>query len=409
MVIPKILFQTSRYRPKTFPVKERLGPDWTYVHFTDEDIFEFFDASPRPEFPRPSDFFRAIRNGENKACFFRLYHMFVKGGVFLDSDAQLVGPIDTNCSFFTADSLSCGAVVFNGFMGSEPSHPLVYEALQYLYCQGPSAFDNDYFLSCRNLYTLVHSGKFKNIKLYSELPFQEGRTYVTFDGSRRIVCHYPTLGFVPPSEMYMRHWDSKCRIGGPHDGGYVIAEGIGGYDMFISAGVGWSDQFALDFTQRYGMKGYAFDGTIDVYPHDSSAMTFVRKNVEPECNDFNQLFETHRDIFLKMDIEGAEYAWLEHTPHIGNIKQMVVEFHDIWKHVDIFDKIFKTHRLVHAHPNNYGGSEDTKPKVIEMTFVRKEYIPDIVNTSPLPIEGLDAPNNSCVPDLDLNFEPFVLI
>ena len=405
MGIPKVLFQTSKYRPKKFPVKERLGPDWTYIHFTDEDIFEFFKRWPRPEFPNPGDFFRAIRLGEHKADFFRLYHMFVKGGVFLDSDAQLVGPIDTDCSFFTADTLSCGPVVFNGFMGSEPMHPLVYEALHYMYCKGPH--DWDYFLPGRNLYTLVHSGKFKNIKVYSELPFQDSRTWVTFDGTEHIVYHYTKLGFVPPPEMYMRHWDQKYRLGGQGDGGYVIAEGLGGYDMFISAGVGWSDQFALDFTKRYGMKGYAFDGTIERYPHDSTEMTFIRKNVEPGCDDFNRLFESSQDVFLKMDIEGAEYPWFEYTPHFGRIKQMVVEFHDVWDHIDIFDKILQTHRIVHAHANNYGDTDNTKPRVIEMTFVRKEYVSDVLNTTPLPIEGLDTPNNLGAPDLYLNFEPFV--
>jgi hypothetical protein len=409
VMIPKVLFQTSKYTPKSFPVKEQLGPGWTYAHFTDQDIFEFFDAWPRQEFPRPADFFRAIRNGEHKADFFRLYHLFVKGGVFLDSDAQLVGPIDTDCSFFTADSLSCGPVVFNGFMGSEPGHPLVYEALHYMYCRGPSAYDYDYFLPGRNLYTLVHSGKFKNIKLYTEQPFQGARTFVTFDGTERIVCHYPKLGFVPPREMYMRHWDSKCRLGGPGDGGYVIAEGIGEYDMFISAGVGWSDHFSIEFTQKYAMKGVAFDGTIGVYPHDSPDITFIQKNVTPECHEFNQLFASSRDIFLKMDIEGDEYAWLEHTPHLEHIKQLVIEFHDVWNHIDIFDKVFKTHRLVHAHANNFGDMDDTKPRVIEMTFIRKEYVPDVLNTTSLPIEGLDTPNNFNAPDLDLNFVPFVFI
>jgi hypothetical protein len=290
-------------------------------------------------------------------------------------------------------------------MGSEPGHPLVYEALHYLYCKGPR--DWDYFLPGRNLHTLAHSGKFKNIKLYSELPFQKHRTWVTFDGTERTVIHYPKLGFIPPTEMYMRHWDSKNRLGGTGDGGYVIAEGLGGYDMFISAGVGWSDQFSLDFTARYGMKGYAFDGTIDAYPHVTSDMTFVRKNVEPGCEEFNRLFENNRDIFLKMDIEGAEYAWLEHTPYLGHVKQFVIEFHDVWKHVDILYKILQTHRLVHAHPNNHGDYDDTKPRVIEMTFIRKEYTSDILNTTLLPIEGLDMPNKKGTPDLDLNFEPFV--
>ena len=43
-MIPKIIFQTSKERPKNYLIYmiKHLSKDWTYIHFTDEDIVNFF-------------------------------------------------------------------------------------------------------------------------------------------------------------------------------------------------------------------------------------------------------------------------------------------------------------------------------------------------------------------------------
>jgi hypothetical protein len=205
--------------------------------------------------------------------------------------------------------------------------------------------------------------------------------------------------------LYVQNWKNKIRLGKDHDGGYVIGEGIGQYDCFISAGISDDDSFATDFTKKYNISGHAFDGTISQYPHDNIQMNWIQKNIPND--EFENLLKNHENIFLKMDIEGSEYQWLETTNNLPNIKQMVIEFHDIWKNMHIFNKIIKTHKIIHTHANNYGGlHENNKPNVIEITFIRKEYINDESNETIFHMNNLDMPNNPNNPDVIQFFEPF---
>ena len=66
-----------------------------------------------------------------------------------------------------------------------------------------------------------------------------------------------------------------------------------------------------------------------------------------------------RTVFLKMDIEGAEY---DLVPDIvgceGRINCLVVEFHPLSKRVGVFNRsvaqLLEHFRIVHIHGNNYG-------------------------------------------------------
>ena len=435
-MIPKILFQTSRDAPDpsvVHLVKSWLTPEWTYVHYTDADIIRFFKQHPIPEFPNVEQLFNSLKNGANKACFFRVYHMLVKGGVFLDSDAMLNAPIDEivgEYSFFTVVSGAEPETVFNGFMGSTAGHPIVYEAVKYLYNTNPVVFNKNYFLSCYNLYTIIHTGKYENIKLYYERAVQSNFVWGSFDGDKAVLYHYPCTKFVPQDYLRVYEWTNKIRLGYTNDNGYVIADGIGSYDCYLSCGVGGDESFSRDFINKYGMNetnSFAFDGTIQRYPWEHTKnISFIRKNISDVCNDehtdLNYYLERHKDVFLKMDIEGHEYRWIMQTPFIKNIKQMVFEFHGVWndnnwntgysqlfKH-ECFRKLAETHVIVHAHGNNYGEIVNNMPNVMEFTYVRRDAVDEWKrNTTPLPIEGLDGPNNPNGGDIFLGFEPFTSI
>jgi hypothetical protein len=108
-----------------------------------------------------------------------------------------------------------------------------------------------------------------------------------------------------------------------------------------------------------------------------------------------------------MDIEGSEYKWFACTSHLKNIKQMVIEFHDIKLIYECLEKIAETHVIVHAHGNNYGEIVNKLPNVIELTFVRRD-VSDTWshNTTCLPIVGLDSPNNPRANDIFLGSQPF---
>ena len=66
--------------------------------------------------------------------------------------------------------------------------------------------------------------------------------------------------------LIVYRWDKKVRLGLKMDGGYVIADLSGGYDCYISAGVGREESFTRDFLAKYRMdefNSYALDASID--------------------------------------------------------------------------------------------------------------------------------------------------
>jgi hypothetical protein len=226
------------------------------------------------------------------------------------------------------------------------------------------------------------------------------------------------------------NFDKKLRLGAEYDGGYVIAE-LDNYDCYISAGVEYEESFSRDFINKYAMdknNSYAFDGTINNYPHqyvNTDKIIFIKKNIGPVNNDnstnLSDLINKYDNIFLKIDIEGGEYAWLYCLDEndLAKFKQIVIEFHgindDSWNcyyagKVKCLEKLAKTHYIVHAHGNNYSSTCNQIPNVMELTYVNKKYFNGILptlNEMKLPIKHIDFPNRPNVADHDLNFYPFV--
>jgi hypothetical protein len=234
------------------------------------------------------------------------------------------------------------------------------------------------------------------------------------------------------------NYENKIRLGSNYDNGYVIGDLDKNYDCYISVGISQEDSFTVSFTDRYNLNindCWAFDGTINELPLNiKDKIQFVKKNVGSFNNEKNTnlhyLFDKYNNIFLKMDIEGCEWEWIKcmDEEKINKISQIVIEFHGItnvsWHNNFTFDcfnttieekincleKMSKTHYLIHAHGNNadkivYNGI----PNVIELTYINKKYFNEIpcLNINPLPNKELDKPNEINMPDIDLNFYPFV--
>lgn len=128
------------------------------------------------------------------------------------------------------------------------------------------------------------------------------------------------------------------------------------------------------------------------------------------------LIEIHssgaKSIFLKMDIETAEYKVLEDIFKTQNhICGMAIEFHKIDEYSKEFnlliDKILEKFYIVHAHGNNYGKlfGKNNFPSIIELTFINKDHIIEPVKFSKksYPIDGLDQPNRFSKSDCKLIF------
>lgn len=430
--IPKIVFQTSREKLQkdvVNKVKTYLGTEWQYFHFTDEDIITFFNENPDPEFPDVTSKFHSFIKGTNKSDFFRAYFLYKKGGVFLDSDAIFTRNIEEIVQDYTFFSVVSGAIpetLFNGFMGCTKGHPIMYEHLKYLYYTSPLVYEKNYFLACYNLYSLAHGNE--GVKLFNERVIYDTFVWETYDpeNGQVLLRHYPFTKLVPTEYLRVYEWPNKIRLGTYMDGGYIIAVQVGSYDCYISCGIGAEESFSTEFVKKYNItKCFAFDGTVTQSWRDETPnIQYIRKNIGPledeTTTNLIELISSHDDVFIKMDIEGSEFAWFEHIPSdvLTHIKQMTVEFHgindDSWgtvyqKKRACFEKISQTHYIVHAHGNNWAPTTNHIPNVIELTFVRRDVFdkPPQWNTQKFPLQFIDRPNNPNSGDYFLGFPPFL--
>jgi len=225
------------------------------------------------------------------------------------------------------------------------------------------------------------------------------------------------------------------RVGKNNDGGYVICNLPGTYDLFISGGVSNDISFENQFLNLYpSLKCYAFDGTVNSLPTIGQRITFVKKNLgkheSAETTNLKQYMDGHENIFMKIDIEGHEFRLFpELENYMSKIKQLVVEIHspgDIKLHpkyfkglddidhqvmFNMFSMINKTHTLVHVHANNgcmtHVYDDIILPNVFECTFVRNDFVTSkVVNKTPLPL-SIDMKNINSKPDYFINYYPFV--
>jgi len=170
-MIPKIIFQTSPYKPQNYQVEtiKLMSKDWEYKHFIDSEIIEYITLNPIPEFSNSVEIFNSLKTGAHKADFFRYYFLYLQGGVYIDNDARLeidIEQIIGNYTFFTVKSAIENCKIFNGFIGCEPGNIIIFESLKWIHLN----FNNikDYFEICRNLNFNYINYKKKNHVLFSE-------------------------------------------------------------------------------------------------------------------------------------------------------------------------------------------------------------------------------------------------
>lgn len=213
----------------------------------------------------------------------------------------------------------------------------------------------------------------------------------------------------------------KVRLGKDNDGGYIICliPDVD-YDCLLSGGVENDISFEENFCDKYkNAKCFSHDGNINGIGTKNQNIKFIRKNIGSEENDnitnLHKEIENFKDVFVKMDIEGAEIEWLEglKDEHMDKIIQIVMEFHYPFsqRELNVFDKINKTHLLVHFHGNNNGGVRNIKdvniPEVFECTYLNKKYTKDIkLNTETIPTK-LDMRNTNHKDDIYIDYPPFV--
>ena len=193
--IPNIFIQTSKNKPDEYIInliQKHLSSDWVYEHYNDEQIIDFFKNNYLDEFPNIIDRFNDIPLGQFKSDLFRYYYLYIKGGVYMDSDAMIymnINKIIQNYEFFTVTSKLNEGTIFQGFIGAHAKHPIIYKALVNIYNLDNNLFKY-YQIICKNMYDIINSNNNLNIKLFNEYNIDD-KSYKTIDDDDKIILiHY---------------------------------------------------------------------------------------------------------------------------------------------------------------------------------------------------------------------------
>lgn len=205
MPIPKVIVQTSRKPPIPYVVKmiRDLSPGWDYTHFTDDQVIQFFVDNPLREFPNVSEKFYSYSYGEHRADLFRYYYLYVKGGVYMDTDAIIKTNIDeivNDYDFFTVNSNYFPGTFFQGFIGCVPGNAIIYDALKDLYNTTNENLIKHFHLLCQNMYNMVNNNHYNcKIKLFEEIYGNATDAHIV-DSDRDfkiVLIHYHITKIIP--------------------------------------------------------------------------------------------------------------------------------------------------------------------------------------------------------------------
>ena len=175
--IPKVIFQTSKdvLPPYVKRLINMYCPNWQYFHFTDKECIQFFKENPITEFPDITQKFHSFTQGQHKADLFRYYYLYLRGGVFLDSDAIFetnINNIIQDYDSVFAKSFMKNEHLFNGFIATYPRNEIIYNALKHAYNTENNTLQSNYHYLCEELLRIVLSEQKKlssqNMIIYQE-------------------------------------------------------------------------------------------------------------------------------------------------------------------------------------------------------------------------------------------------
>jgi len=218
------------------------------------------------------------------------------------------------------------------------------------------------------------------------------------------------------------------RHGRENDGGYVVPEiAFVQADALIGYGVADDISFEEQFSDKYNKPSFGFDCGVDTIKINNKKCTFVK-----ECIANDKFVYTHqkssglfssfdaqlkklklqdKKVFVKMDIEGAEYEAFDGIfKHSSNVTGIVLELHfqstqQILLATKLLANLQKDFYLIHVHGNNCCSKRFTTkyssgeiPRVLEITFINKSLVTRAVLSEhkkyPLPIDMKNSKSNS---------------
>lgn len=221
---------------------------------------------------------------------------------------------------------------------------------------------------------------------------------------------------------------SLVRIGGEADGGYIMIDSLKksriAYSFGINNDVAW-DSAMVD----KGYEVFMYDHTIENLPYDRDGFNFFKEGIagksdtENLCDTLENFIKrnghaTKTNMVLKMDVEGAEWDFLETVPVkvLRQFDQIVMEMHNLVRacskeemerRFNCLHKLNATHQLVHLHANNtayliqmYG---TTLPDVIEVMYANRDRYKTVESKNLLLPTSLDRPCDPNREDIFLGY------
>ena len=216
------------------------------------------------------------------------------------------------------------------------------------------------------------------------------------------------------------------RIGGPNDGGYVLANHCLTNTLCFSLGIGPDASFDQHLA-NLGCRIEMFDHTVDAPPKDNSNFEFHKIGLSATETESESLLTLEsmvrlyapaeeKGIVLKVDVEGDEWGALDvvKSETLRLFSQIAIEFHgfcevnsNFEQKKRVLEKLNSTHKCIHFHCNNYAFLEVVgnvpMPRSIELTYLRNDLGTFELCPRQFPTK-LDAPNDPKRPDIKLAFD-----
>ncbi len=208
---------------------------------------------------------------------------------------------------------------------------------------------------------------------------------------------------------------SLIRIGKEYDGGYCLADDFSRDLKVYSFGIAGDVSFDKQMAER-DMDIHMYDHTIPFLPESHERFHFHRTGISnrDEAENNKLSMETilamngdidNENLILKMDVEGAEWEFLNDAPSelLKHFVQITFELHRLTdiknekKILNALHKLNETHQLVWIHANNFGHIEEAAgieiPAYIEVTYLNKSRyrFKDAPCCFPLEIDMADSP------------------
>jgi hypothetical protein len=232
------------------------------------------------------------------------------------------------------------------------------------------------------------------------------------------------------------------RLGRDNDGGYLVDKrSILSSEFLLGFGINDDWSFEKDFKKRIDVPVVAFDASVDhkyflkklrvalsrgsrksVYwfrvlvdylrffkGQNKHIKKFIGKDENPyhvsvDTISKNIIPPEIKNVFFKIDIEGAEYQILDDLIIISDrISGLVIEFHQVDLHIEKIESFVENFPLniCHMHCNNYAPlTESSTPPSIEATFTKFEVDDSFVESLPSP---MDQPNKPGIEDYSIKF------